>query len=87
MKPATIMLAAYSPRATVAIQRGENRGREITYHNVVRKLTAIGTWSGEALTLRVPMAEVRAVKSDAGAVLLQAKDLGPILAAAEIASW
>ncbi|MEZ5773609.1 MAG: DUF1223 domain-containing protein [Hyphomicrobiaceae bacterium] len=85
--PMVVWLAHLTRDREVTIGRGENDGQIVTYHNVVRKLTAIGTWSGEALTLRVPMAEVRAVKSDAGAVLLQAKDLGPILAAAEIASW
>ncbi|MGE0844727.1 MAG: DUF1223 domain-containing protein [Flavobacteriaceae bacterium] len=58
MKPATIMLAAYSPRATVAIQRGENRGREITYHNVVRAMVAAGRWSGDPAEATVARARL-----------------------------
>ena len=31
----------------VAISRGENRGKEITYSHPVRELTPIGMWKGE----------------------------------------
>jgi hypothetical protein len=34
--------------ANVAIGRGENKGRSITYTNVVREAIAVGEWSGGA---------------------------------------
>ena len=42
----------------VAIGRGENRGRTITYHNVVRRWVKLGDWSGKAQTFSVPVADL-----------------------------
>lgn len=42
-----VQLATYSPKETVDIRRGENGGRKLTYHNVVRKIAPIGTWDGQ----------------------------------------
>ncbi len=38
---------------TVTIERGENKGRAITYTNVVRAMRKIGEWHGEAATFEV----------------------------------
>jgi hypothetical protein len=38
---------------TVTIERGENRGRSITYTNVVRAMRKIGDWHGEAVNFDV----------------------------------
>ncbi len=42
----------------VQIGRGENTGRSVTYANVVRGVTRLGFWNGEALTLDIPAAAV-----------------------------
>jgi hypothetical protein len=34
--------------ATIVIGRGENKGRTVTYHNVVRRWIKLGDWSGKA---------------------------------------
>ncbi|MGL4973948.1 MAG: DUF1223 domain-containing protein, partial [Bosea sp. (in: a-proteobacteria)] len=39
---------------TVVIARGENKGRTITYANVVRGMTKLGDWNGQSLTLDMP---------------------------------
>lgn len=54
-KPATIWMVVFDDARTVKIERGENRGRTITYKNVVRRIEPIGTWKGDAMTLRVPL--------------------------------
>ena len=41
-----VWLLSVQSRATVAIERGENRGREATYVNVVRAITPVGAWNG-----------------------------------------
>jgi hypothetical protein len=41
-----VWLLSVQSSETVAIERGENKGREATYVNVVRAITPIGTWSG-----------------------------------------
>ena len=69
----------------VAIERGENRGKTITYANVARGITRIGEWRGAPLRLEVPLATAKG-DGDGYVVLLQAPDgekLGPVLGAAK----
>ncbi|MEM1161022.1 MAG: DUF1223 domain-containing protein, partial [Pseudomonadota bacterium] len=42
----TIWMASYDREQTVEIERGENAGRRLTYHNVVDKLMRVGQWTG-----------------------------------------
>jgi hypothetical protein len=80
-KPATIYVAAVDPAVTVTIKRGENHGRRITYHNVVRSMMPVGMWTGEATTIRLRRQDVLSAGGKRCAVLLQAANAGPILAA------
>lgn len=52
--PATVWLCPLQARADVAIERGENAGKTLTYEWVVRGWTKLGQWSGEALTVALP---------------------------------
>lgn len=53
--PAVRVLAISVERERpVVIERGENRGRAITYHNVVRALKDVGPWTGAAATIDLP---------------------------------
>lgn len=54
----TVRLVTYLSKKTVAIGRGENTGREITYHNIVRSVQAIGMWKGRDMTITLPVGEV-----------------------------
>ncbi|MBV8848315.1 MAG: DUF1223 domain-containing protein [Methylobacteriaceae bacterium] len=45
---ATVWLLRVLRTASVAIGRGENRGRSVAYTNVVREAIAVGEWSGGA---------------------------------------
>ena len=77
---AIIQVATVTPEETVDIRRGENAGRTLTYHNVVRRLVEVGTWNGRGTyraTIQVPDG-VRV------AVLVQGKASGPILGAAQL---
>jgi hypothetical protein len=60
-----------------AITTGENQGRTVRYHNVVRELDRLGTWSGRPHIYSQPQASAGDLKS---AILVQAKDGGRILA-------
>jgi hypothetical protein len=77
---ADVWLARYDPRVIeVVVRHGENAGRTLPHKNVVREMTLIGHWSGEAERLALPS------PSDSGladAILVQAPGAGPILAAA-----
>jgi hypothetical protein len=55
----------------VAISRGENKGRTITYHNVVRRWIKLGDWHGTAATWSVPLSDFKTNGVDHVAVVVQ----------------
>lgn len=76
--PVVVELVRYLPRATVAIDRGENAGQVITYANTVTSWREIGRWDGQSpLEL-----EVRSDGDQPAVVLIQEQGPGRILAAA-----
>ena len=66
-----VWLCPLSQSVSVAVARGENRGRTITYTNVVRRWIRLGTWNGKPETFTVPVDAIRGAGIDAVAVLLQ----------------
>lgn len=66
-----VWLCAVSKTVTIAIGRGENRGREVAYHNVVRNLLKVGDFNGSPGTWTVPLDSVMRDDVDAAAVLVQ----------------
>ena len=66
-----VWLCPLAKAVTVAIGRGENHGRTITYHNVVRRWVKLGDWTGTDSTWNVPMSEIKADDVDAAAVMVQ----------------
>jgi hypothetical protein len=57
----------------VPIERGENKGRTVTYSNVVRGLKRIGEWRGGSARFEVPLETARG-GADGYVVLLQAEE-------------
>jgi hypothetical protein len=51
--PATLWLVGYDDRHTTAIGRGENTGLTESEVNIVRSITNIGAWNGQAVSLSV----------------------------------
>ncbi len=81
---AVVWLCAVAGEVSVAIGRGENTGREVTYHNVVRRWVKLGDWKGKAQTWTIPVSEVTADSVDRVVVLIQAArkaGAGPVLGA------
>ncbi|MDP5086447.1 MAG: DUF1223 domain-containing protein [Yoonia sp.] len=75
-----VQLVRYIPEETVAIGRGENAGRSLTYANIVTSWDVIGRWDGRsALTLQAPAAGNNPV-----VVIVQQATHGPIVGAAEL---
>jgi len=68
---AEVWLYGLLKAATVAIGRGENRGKTITYHNVARHWVKLGTWTGKAETWSVPLQEFGDEGIDEAAVMVQ----------------
>lgn len=74
---ATVQLVRYVDKATVNIERGENAGKSVDYHNIVTSWVKIADWSGtEPITL-----EAEAPGDDAVVVIVQDSAMGDILAA------
>jgi hypothetical protein len=69
---AEVWLCGLLKAATVAIGRGENRGKTITYHNVARHWVKLGNWSGQGETWNVPLQEFGDEGIDEAAVVVQA---------------
>jgi hypothetical protein len=81
---ATVWLLRVLRTANVAIGRGENKGRSVTYTNVVREAIPVGEWSGGTAHFDAPRPKLG--DGEALVVLLQtgtAAKPGAILAAAK----
>ncbi len=80
-----VWICSISKAVPIAIGRGENRGREITYHNVVRNLLKVGDWNGAPESWTVPLENVVREGVDGAVVYVQDGNRdkpGPMLGAA-----
>jgi hypothetical protein len=66
-----VWLCPLARAVSVAIGRGENSGRTISYHNVVRRWVKLGDWTGTAAGWTVPVSEIKADGIDGAAVMVQ----------------
>ena len=75
-----IQLVRYRARQEVEIERGENEGLNVAYHNIVLSWTQVGEWAGdEPLQMTVP-----APGDDGVVVIIQTEGPGAIVAAARL---
>jgi hypothetical protein len=80
-----VWICSISKAIPISIGRGENRGREITYHNVVRNLLKVGDWNGSSGSWTVPLENISREGVDAAVVYVQDGNRdkpGPMLGAA-----
>jgi hypothetical protein len=80
-----IWICSISKAVPISIGRGENRGRELIYYNVVRNLLKVGDWNGNAGSWTVPLENISHEGIDAAAVFIQdgsRERPGPMLGAA-----
>ncbi len=82
VKDATIWLGIVKSKVEVAVRGGENRGKTLTYYNVVREMTPVGMWSGKPLDIRLDIDTVKLPDTDRAVVIVQFGKAGPILGAA-----
>ncbi|MEX0345177.1 MAG: DUF1223 domain-containing protein [Rhizobiaceae bacterium] len=76
---AHLVLVYFDKAKDVKIDRGENRGKTITYANIVTGLQTAGMWHGDAIRYELPMSEISKHGDGGCAVLLQvvSKDGSP----------
>ena len=78
--PLVVQMVRFKPHDSVAIKRGENAGRVLSYSNIVTDWRVIGEWDGdEALSL-----SAEAPGDQPVAIIVQRKSHGPIIAAARL---
>jgi hypothetical protein len=75
-KPAAAMhgevwICSISKAVPISIGRGENGGRQVTYHNVVRSLLKVGDWNGTSGSWTVPLENISRDGVDAAVVYIQ----------------
>jgi hypothetical protein len=79
-KGARVQLIRYLPSETVSIERGENAGRSVTYHNIVTDWQVLGDWTGQGpLDLQAPVEGNLPI-----VVIVQSEGPSEILAAARL---
>jgi hypothetical protein len=66
-----VWLCAISKAVPISVGRGENRGRELTYYNVVRSLVKVGDWNGKPESWTVSLDSMAHDGVDGAAVLVQ----------------
>ena len=80
-----VWICSISKAVPISIARGENHGKEITYHNVVRNLVKLGDWNGNPGSWTVPLDSVAHDGIDAAVAYVQdgsRDEPGPMLGAA-----
>lgn len=80
-----VWICSVSKSVPISIGRGENRGREVTYYNVVRNILKVGDWNGSSGSWTVPLENISRDGVDAAVVYVQdgnREKPGPMLGAA-----
>ena len=74
-----VWLIRYEPKdQSVTVRKGENRGKTIVEHNVVRDLTRLGGWNGKPKSFHLPKADDDGLTA---VVIVQGAHGGPIVTA------
>jgi len=70
----TLYIIYFDNDASVKITRGENTGKTITYHNIVRKIQPLGMIKPAGLDMDFPLSEIKREGTDSAALILQKSD-------------
>lgn len=81
---ATLWLMAYAPEIAQKIERGENSGTNITYHNVVRNMVPAAMWQGENYSGSWMRDAVMPADCTGCLAVLQRDKTGPVLGLARV---
>ena len=69
---AEVWLLAITQAIPVTVKSGDNKGKTLTYHNVVRRWFNLGLWTGGTQRWSVPYSEFLSPEIDSVAVIVQA---------------
>lgn len=79
---AEIILLRYDAKKETVVTQGENSGKKLVNHNVVRIMRPVADWNGEAIDIVQRLAELDLPGGDFCAVIIQERAQGRILGAA-----
>lgn len=83
---AVVWLVLYDRDQNVNVETGENGGRNLAYHNVVREFRRVGSWDGRPQRIILSKDELAMhAPTDRCAVLVQERGTGPIIGLARMA--
>ena len=71
VEEATIWFGVVQTSGTVDVTQGENKGKSLTYTNIVRELTPIGLWKGQPMQIQIPRGAVMLAETQKSVVLIQ----------------
>jgi hypothetical protein len=80
---ATVWLIGFDRAHETPIRTGENSGKRLANHNVVRTMEPVGTWKGGAAEITLDLSTI-AANCDGAAVIVQAEETGPVVAAMRV---
>jgi hypothetical protein len=66
-----VWICSVTKAVPISIGRGENGGRQVIYHNVVRNLLKVGDWNGTSGSWTVPLENISREGVDATVVYVQ----------------
>ena len=66
-----VWICSVSKSVPITVGRGENRGKQLTYYNVVRNWLKVGDWTGNAANWTVPLENISRDGVDAAVVYVQ----------------
>lgn len=78
---ADVWLVTFIRENTTEVVRGENHGKTLTSHNIVRRVQHVGEWRGDAATFDVSKGELALEAGQSCAILVQNDRPGPVLGA------
>ena len=78
---ADVWLVTFIRENTTQVARGENHGKTLTGHNIVRRVQHIGEWRGDAATFDLSASDLALEPGQSCAILVQTDRPGPELGA------
>ncbi|MEM9222628.1 MAG: DUF1223 domain-containing protein [Pseudomonadota bacterium] len=87
IQQAELWLLIVDESTDVPVKGGENRGRKLTYHNVVREMRPVGMWKGKPLRFDLPLSDVEKAPNAGCYVIAQVETFrgpGEVIGAAKL---
>lgn len=81
---ADIMIVRFDEKHVTEVTRGENAGKTITNHHVVRLLRPVASWNGEAIDIVLRLQEIDGAVPAYCAIFVQERGQGRILGASVV---